>query len=120
MFSRDQYELIDFGDGRKLERFAGVLVDRPCPAAESMAKTDEALWDADARYERGTGGEGKWRGGQPPREPWSIAHGPLILELKPTPFGHLGVFPEQAPHWDWIAERVRRAGRPLTAGHLSM
>ncbi|MCH8914164.1 MAG: hypothetical protein IIA33_11420 [Planctomycetes bacterium] len=46
MFSRDQYELVDFGQGRKLERFAGVLVDRPCPAAEHTAQTDAAAWAA--------------------------------------------------------------------------
>ena len=119
MFTRDQYELVDFGDGRKLERFSGVLVDRPCPAADGLARSDAALWtDADARYERSAGSEGKWRSGQPLPGPWSIGHEALILELKPTPFGHLGVFPEQAAHWDWIAERVHRAGRSIKVLNL--
>ncbi|MFV2066585.1 MAG: class I SAM-dependent methyltransferase, partial [Pirellulales bacterium] len=35
-----------------------------------------------------------------------------------SPFGHLGLFPEQAVCWDWIAERVRVAGRPLMVLNL--
>ena len=58
MFTRDQYELVDFGDGRKLERFSGVLVDRPCPAADGLARSDAALWSgAAARYERSAGSD---------------------------------------------------------------
>ena len=119
MFSRDEYELVDFGEGRKLERFAGVLVDRPCPAAEYAAKSDEAAWKSAAvRYERTVGSEGVWHAERPLPKRWSIRHDPLILELKPTPFGQLGVFPEQADNWHWIASRVRRAGRPIKVLNL--
>ncbi len=54
--------------------------------------------------------DGRW----PERCPTAgrIAHGPIRLELKRTDFGHLGVFPEQAVHWDWIVERVQRASPP--------
>src|SRR4029077_18414898 len=41
-----QYELLDFGDGRKLERFCEVVVERPCPAAEGVAKSRSAIWRA--------------------------------------------------------------------------
>ena len=51
-------------------------------------------------------------------ERWTIAHGPLQFELKRTDFGHLGLFPEQAENWDWIAERVAAAGRPLKVLNL--
>lgn len=49
---------------------------------------------------------------------WQIAHGPLQFELRPTPFGHLGVFPEQAANWDWIGARIRRAKGPLRVLNL--
>lgn len=107
MFAPDQYELLDFGDGRKLERFGSYVLDRPCPAAADMALGQSRLWrQTHARYDRTGGDQGSWQpqGALPPT--WTIRHGGMTLELKPTPFGHLGVFPEQAENWDWIAEHV--------------
>jgi 23S rRNA (cytosine1962-C5)-methyltransferase len=107
MFTPDQYELLDFGDGRRLERFGDVTLDRPCPAAEGMTRADPAAWQrADARFDRGDGQEGQWICRHPLPETWTIAHGPLAFELKRTSFGHLGLFPEQAANWRWIAEQV--------------
>ncbi|HEV3023537.1 MAG TPA: class I SAM-dependent methyltransferase [Pirellulales bacterium] len=114
MFTPDQYALLDYGNGRKLERFGQVLVDRPAPAAEGLAPQDPPLWRmAAARYERTAGDRGKWRWHGILPEPWTVAHGGVTLELKPTPFGHLGLFPEQAANWDWIARRTARAPKPI-------
>ncbi|MFH1922200.1 MAG: class I SAM-dependent methyltransferase [Planctomycetota bacterium] len=109
MFSPDQYELLDFGDGRRLERFGPWVLDRPCPAAEEVEKAAPAAWEeADGRFVRTEGKEGEWVSERPLPERWAITHGPVTLELKRTEFGHLGVFPEQAANWDWLAEQVRR------------
>jgi 23S rRNA (cytosine1962-C5)-methyltransferase len=109
MFPPDQYALLDFGDGRRLERFGAMVLDRPCPAAEGVAKADPALWEqADARFVRTEGKVGEWRSERPLPERWTITYGAIVLELKRTEFGHLGVFPEQAANWDWLAERIRR------------
>jgi 23S rRNA (cytosine1962-C5)-methyltransferase len=114
MFSADAYQLIDFGEGRRLERFGGLSLDRPCPTVEGVPKSNTAAWAAaDARFERTTATEGKWIAARDLPERWTIAHGPIALELKRTEFGHLGVFPEQAANWDWIAAQVRAASRPL-------
>ncbi|HXT57190.1 MAG TPA: class I SAM-dependent methyltransferase [Pirellulales bacterium] len=115
MFTPDRYQLLDFGDGRKLERFGDVVLDRLCPAAEGAPRCEPASWaKAAARYERTTADRGIWQSSQiVPAALWTISHGPLRLELKLTEFGHLGVFPEQAANWDWIAEQVHRAPRPL-------
>lgn len=119
VFTRDDYELIDFGDGRRLERFQGILVDRPCPAADGLSRCTSAVWaGADIRYERSPGGDGQWT--QVGRRPgsWSIRHGPIQLALQPTPLGQVGVFPEQAENWDWIDVQSRRLGRPLKVLNL--
>ncbi len=108
MFSPDQYQLVDFGEGRRLERFGPLLLDRPCPVAEGLSKSAPAAWrDADARFERTDDKLGQWicRGDLPER--WNISHGPISFELKRTEFGHLGLFAEQAANWDWIVRRVR-------------
>jgi len=117
MFTPDQYQLLDFGDGRRLERFGGVTLDRPCPAAEQIARADPAAWpQADARFDRSDSERGQWTCRRDLPERWTIAGGPLVLELKRTQFGHLGVFPEQADNWQWIAEQVRLAGQSRPAG----
>ena len=109
MFDPNDYQLLDFGDGRRLERFGPVVLDRPCPAAESMRPAAPGLWSsADARFERIEGEQGRWTLRADPPQPWTVAHGRMTLELKRTDFGHVGLFPEQAENWDWIAERIRR------------
>ncbi len=109
MFQPAQYELLDFGDGRRLERFGRLLLDRPCPAAESARPATAGLWSAaDARFQRLDADQGRWvLRGEPPRQ-WTIAHGRLVFQLKRTDFGHVGLFPEQAENWSWIAEQVGR------------
>jgi 23S rRNA (cytosine1962-C5)-methyltransferase len=120
MFSPDQYALLDFGGGRRLERFGQVLLDRPCPAAEGVAKGDPGLWEqADARFVRTEGKLGEWASERDLPERWTIRHGPVTLELKRTEFGHLGVFPEQAANWDWLARRrVRETHQPSLSSDL--
>jgi 23S rRNA (cytosine1962-C5)-methyltransferase len=114
VFSPDQYQLLDFGEGRKLERFGAWVLDRPAPAAEGVWKLNDELWSqAHARFERRDGDVGEWQSfGQIPVF-WTISHGPLSFEIRPTPFGHLGLFPEQAANWDWLTEQVSAAGKPL-------
>lgn len=108
MFLQQEYQLLDFGRGRKLERFGGLILDRPCRAAEGLVGADEGGWDrADGRFDRSDGKRGEWTcGGNLPRQ-WTVHHGSMAFELRPSEFGHLGVFPEQASNWDWIAERLR-------------
>lgn len=108
MFAADQYELIDFGSGRKLERFGLYVLDRPSPAAADHVPRLRELWPgADARYVRTDGDRGEWHAVSELPERWTIRHEPLALEIKPTPFGHVGVFPEQAENWDWIGDKIR-------------
>jgi 23S rRNA (cytosine1962-C5)-methyltransferase len=136
MFSIDQYELLDFGGGRKLERFGPHILDRPSPAAGDVAPLLPSLWRrATARYERfdaeagqsADSERGAWltagkndRDRSDPDLPasWEIHHAPLVFELRLTPFGHLGVFPEQATNWDWLRHAILKAGRPLEVLNL--
>lgn len=119
-FATEDYELVDFGGGRKLERFGSYLLDRPAPAADGLSRRQVSLWrKADARYERHPGQSGRWLFyTRPISDPWTIAWGPLRLELKLTEFGHLGLFPEQVENWGWVARQVRAAGRPIKVLNL--
>jgi 23S rRNA (cytosine1962-C5)-methyltransferase len=114
VFETQEYQLLDFGNGRRLERFGPLVLDRPCPAAENVDRADPAAWEqADARFERTEGKLGRWIADHPLPERWTVAHGPITLELKPTEFGHLGVFPEQAANWEWLTQKLRNAPPPV-------
>jgi 23S rRNA (cytosine1962-C5)-methyltransferase len=119
MFASEVYQLLDFGNGRRLERFGPWRLDRPCPAADDVPVARPALWaSAQARFERTAANPGTWRLAAQVPQRWTIARGPLVFELKRTPFGHLGLFPEQAANWDWLAGRIASAGRPLKVLNL--
>jgi 23S rRNA (cytosine1962-C5)-methyltransferase len=118
-FSPEQYQLLDFGQGRKLERFDEYVLDRPAPAAMDLATANPVIWDrAHSRYDRTEGDRGVWSRAENLPQHWTIDCDGFRLELKPTEFGHLGIFPEQAEHWAWIVERVRAAERPLKVLNL--
>ena len=102
--SESGYVLIDSGDGRKLERFGPHVLDRPCAQAVWRA---EGKWKADARFVRDQG----WSGELP--EEWTIEVEGIQFRLSPTDFGHLGIFPEQAPTWKWLQERVESGTRVI-------
>ena len=110
----DDYRLIDSGNGRKLERFGRFTVDRPEPQALWQPRLAAETWQrADAIFAADDDEEaGKWRqkGGVP--ETWRIALGPVVMLGRLSAFRHLGLFPEQLPHWDWMRgclDRVRAA-----------
>ena len=118
VFDKQQYELLDFGEGRKLERFANEVVDRPCAAAASGRRAQPHLWSrASCCFERSESG-GKWHADAPPTTAWQVRHERAVFELATSPFGHLGIFPEQAANWDWIATRIHAAQRPLNVINL--
>lgn len=119
MFEADQYALLDFGAGARLERFGARILARPAPAAAHLPPRDPDDWSrADASFERPSGDSGRWSvpGGE--LRPWIVSHGCLKFELRLTPFGHVGLFPEQAANWDWIAARLRTAPRPVKVLNL--
>ena len=106
MFESNEYELVDFGRGRKLERFGGVLVDRPCPAATE--EPHEREWRADLTYRKSGQADGKWSvTGNAPPDDWSLRFESSHFELSQTPSGQVGIFPEQAPNWSWIRKKLK-------------
>ncbi len=119
MFSADQYQLIDFGDGRRLERFGPQVIDRPSPVVVNAVRLEPAQWKtAHARFERQSASRGTWVTARAAGSSWRITHGDLVFELKCTASGAVGVYPEQAENWDWIEKQVRRACQRLKVLHL--
>ena len=107
------YEVIDTGDGEKLERWKDVVLRRPDPQAIWPKQTPRLWEEADAWYHRSTRGGGQWEFMRKLPDRWTVAYGDLRFYVRPTGFKHTGLFPEQAVNWDWMAEKIRGAGRPI-------
>jgi 23S rRNA (cytosine1962-C5)-methyltransferase len=105
------YALLDSGNGRKLERFGKFTVDRPEPQAMWQAALEPGVWlRADAAFKGSSDEEdgegGRWRKNKPLPETWALRVLGVTVLGRLTSFRHLGIFPEQLPHWQWMLERV--------------
>lgn len=108
-WSSDAYELIDFGSGRKLERFGALILDRPSPAANAEVQSSPHAWSS-AQVRVGTDGQVELSGTGDVESrvaAWQVRYGPLAFNLKLTPFGHVGLFPEQATNWRWLNDTLK-------------
>ena len=105
------YEVLDTGDGEKLERWGDVILRRPDPQT-IWPKADGKLWkSAQAHYHRSERGGGEWEFLKKLPERWTVRHGDLSFYVRPTGFKHTGLFPEQAANWIWMSDLIRGDGR---------
>lgn len=112
------YELIDSGDFSKLERFGPYVMIRPEPKALWHKTLSDQEWRqmAHTEFKPGAGfgkagkeDSGSWTMLHKMQQQWTIGY-PSIgfkLRLGLTSFKHVGVFPEQAPNWEFISRNVR-------------
>jgi 23S rRNA (cytosine1962-C5)-methyltransferase len=104
------YALLDSGRGRKLERFGARILDRPDSQALWARSQPDAAWDAaDARFTGGKDEEGQGNWDILKRHadrPWPLSYGDVRCEAQLSSFRHVGIFPEQRVHWDFIQPRV--------------
>ena len=112
------YELLDASDGERLERWGKYILVRPDPQILWRGAAKHPAWKkADAVYRRSSSGGGAWKQNKLPAS-WQIGYRDLTFIVKPMGFKHTGLFPEQAANWDWFAEKIRRAGRPVRVLNL--
>lgn len=105
------YTVLDTGGGMKLEKWGGYILARPDPQVIWPRQRPD-LWEkAAAVYHRSKEGGGHWefRSSLPDR--WIVHYRDLSFYVKPTGFKHMGLFPEQAVNWEFMAERIRMSGR---------
>ncbi|HEX6964077.1 MAG TPA: hypothetical protein VF175_19570 [Lacipirellula sp.] len=120
-----EYELIDFGDGRKLEGFGDWVLDRPAPAAVRVKKAKPREWaGATGKFVGDRTAAGQW---SPPTDEWpapprlkvplETGH-EFSLGVLPLPSGQVGVFPEQFSNWQWLARQASRSTESIKALNL--
>jgi 23S rRNA (cytosine1962-C5)-methyltransferase len=116
------YALLDSGNGRKLEQYGPYVIERPESQALWFPLLPEAVWagcDASFTGDTEEEGLGRWRFPKTPLgEAWPMRHDGLSYHGRFTSFRHVGVFPEQAPHWAHMQELIRVARRPVKVLNL--
>ncbi|MBR4826689.1 MAG: class I SAM-dependent methyltransferase [Bacteroidales bacterium] len=115
------YELLDSGAGEKLERFGAFVLARPEPKALWDKSMPQSEWDrlAHTRFKPGAGfgkagkeDSGTWERLRRMDDQWWIKYKDISLRLGLTSFKHVGVFPEQAPNWEFIYSSCRKMQHP--------
>lgn len=105
------YELLDSGDNKKLERFGEVVLVRPETQAIWRPQTPVSWKEAHAEFTH-EGGKGAWHVHKDTPEVWDVEYAGARSSLRRTSFKHTGMFPEQSPNWAWIRDRVSALQKP--------
>ena len=113
------FELIDSGDGRRLERYGEYLLDRPDPQIIWKKSLTLPEWDkCDAYFKRITEDKGEWVTKTKIPKSWELEYNGVKFLAKLSPFKHTGVFPEQAPQWDCVHKKIKDENRDVNVLNL--
>jgi len=110
------YELIDAGNEKKLERWGSVITIRPERNAYFKSVLSEQEWKKKAHFEfvEKTANSGEWIEIKPvENRNWQIKFDQLVFKLKLTQFKHVGIFPEQRINWDFVSDNLKEGDRFL-------
>ncbi|MEK7086434.1 MAG: class I SAM-dependent methyltransferase [Patescibacteria group bacterium] len=105
------YEILDSGDNMKLERFGSVMVARPETQALWKKQKPELWADAHATFAF-RDKKGAWDIQKPLPEVWEIRWHDITVTAQLTGFKHTGIFPEQAPNWEWSKAQIEKIEQP--------
>jgi 23S rRNA (cytosine1962-C5)-methyltransferase len=109
------YQLLDTGEGEKLERFGNNKFIRPCDEAVWLRTLPKKAWDeADGKFwSSKEGAKGGWKMKNNIAPSWVMSYQDIRFKALPTAFRHLGFFPEEAWKWDFIEEKIKNSGRKI-------
>ena len=111
----EEYQILSLSDGRKVENWNGVVLDRPDP--EVIWKDIKEIKKIDAKYNRSNKGGGEWINNSAPSR-WQIHYKDLTFNLKLMGFKHTGLFPEQAYNWNIIINKIKESKTPVKVLNL--
>jgi 23S rRNA (cytosine1962-C5)-methyltransferase len=108
------YSLIDSGNGKKLEKFGPYTFSRPEPQAIWTPRLKAKVWENSSGSFLSSSSlesddlKGKWVIKNNIPDKWEMSFDQLKFFATPTPFRHLGFFPDQSPHWIWAAQKINQ------------
>lgn len=102
------FELLDTGNGFRLERWGNLRLKRPDPQIIWQQSLPQSEWDnVDAEF-TSSGERGRWHHKPSLSKQWEVYFRPDIKFLaKLTPFKHTGIFAEQAANWEWLIDLTK-------------
>lgn len=112
------YELIDTGEGEKLERFGKYILRRPEPQAVWGKAMTEEEWERmrHAAFIPDGSHSGNWKRKNVIPDQWYLSYSykemKLRFRLGMTAFKHVGIFPEQAVNWNYIYDACKKMRQP--------
>jgi 23S rRNA (cytosine1962-C5)-methyltransferase len=114
------FELLDSGAGRKLERYGPFTVVRPEPQCLWRPALEDSVWaGADATFDPSDDDDaGNWRFARAAPDTWPLAWEGVRFHGRFTSFRHLAFFPEQAANWAWLRSSLETSDRPLKVLNL--
>lgn len=113
------YELLDTGDGERLERWGEYILRRPDPHVIWPATLKSARWNnVHAHYHRNAEGGGNWEFLRDVPDRWMIQYQQMSFYVRLMGFKHTGLFPEQAVNWDWMIAKIRSKSQPVKVLNL--
>lgn len=107
------YQIIDAGNGEKVESWNGIILRRPDPQAIWNTEYTEDWKQVAGHYIRSSKGGGEWHFHKKIPTDWKVQYKDLTFKVSPTNFKHTGLFPEQAVNWDFMMDKIRKANRPI-------
>lgn len=106
----EAYELLDCGEGEKLEKIGSKIIKRPEPRAWWQKTLDKEVWSkANATY-KVSGQKGNWVfANEEDKKEFDIEIGEIKTRIKVSGSSkHIGIFPEQHKEWVWINEKIKK------------
>ncbi len=108
------YELVDSGEGYRLERFGKYIIAKPDPQAVWKRTLTQDIWkSADAIFQNN-----HWEKQPEFPDKWVMKYKEILFFAKLTPFKHTGIFPEQHIQWDYLEEKIKKSDRPVKVLNL--
>ena len=115
----NDYELIDCGSGKKLERWNNVLLLRPDPQIIwNDTDLSKRYNNINAIYHRSNKGGGHWENLRATPSSWKVNYKNLTFMIKQMGFKHTGLFPEQAVNWDFMIDKIKTSNRNIKVLNL--
>ena len=112
----NEYQILEMGNGKKIENWNGFLLNRPDPQIIWPGSNNTIV---DAKYIRSKEGGGAWEVyNKKLKDSWQVHYHDLTFNLKLMGFKHTGLFPEQAYNWNLIEEKIKKANHPVKVLNL--